>query len=98
MRQTGAPAPRPPTNYGPDGTWAERGRACRERGEKRGGFYTAGRFTPFSFHEEGAAPKSTIQFPGGTGGVNWGGPAADPSTGLVYVNAHDTSLVGWIEK
>ena len=24
---------------------------------------------------------STMQFPGGTGGVNWGGPAADPRTG-----------------
>ena len=30
--------------------------------------------------------------------MNWGGPAADPATGLVYVNAHDTSLVGWIEQ
>ena len=25
-------------------------------------------------------------------------PAADPTTGYVFVNAHDTSLVGWIEK
>src|SRR5690606_32662646 len=33
----------------------------------------------------------------GTGGVNWGGVAFDPETGLAYVNAHDTSLVGWIE-
>ena len=23
------------------------------------------------YHEDGATPKSTIQFPGGTGGVNW---------------------------
>jgi quinoprotein glucose dehydrogenase len=30
--------------------------------------------------------------------VNWGGAAADPRSGLVYLNAHDTSLVGWIEK
>jgi quinoprotein glucose dehydrogenase len=43
-------------------------------------------------------PRSTIQLPGGTGGVNWGGPAADPTTGIVYVNAQDTSLVGWVEK
>ena len=57
----------------------------------------AGPFTPFGFHEEGDPPKSTIQFPGGTGGVNWGGAAADPTSGYVYVNAHDTSLVGWIE-
>ncbi len=82
----------------PEDTSAEHVKACQELWDKSGGFYNAGPFTPFSFHEEGAPPKSTIQFPGGTGGVNWGGPAADPATGLVYVNAHDTSLVGWIEK
>ncbi len=48
-----------------------------------GGFYNAGPFTPFLFKEIGAPPKSTIQFPGGTGGVNWGGMAADPTTGIV---------------
>jgi glucose dehydrogenase len=79
-------------------TSADHVKACQELWDKSGGFFNAGPFTPFGFHEEGSAPKSTIQFPGGTGGVNWGGPAADPSTGLVYVNAHDTSLVGWIEK
>ena len=82
----------------PEDTSAEHVKACQELWDKSGGFYNAGPFTPFLFHEDGAPPKSTIQFPGGTGGVNWGGPAADPSTGLVYVNAHDTSLVGWIEK
>ena len=30
--------------------------------------------------------------------MNWGGAAADPTTGWVYVNAQDTSLVGWTEK
>jgi quinoprotein glucose dehydrogenase len=79
-------------------TSADHVKACQELWDKSGGFYNAGPFTPFMFHEEGAPPKSTIQFPGGTGGVNWGGPAADPSTGYVFVNAHDTSLVGWIEK
>jgi len=82
----------------PEETSAEHVKACQELWDKSGGFFNAGPFTPFMFHEEGAPPKSTIQFPGGTGGVNWGGPAADPSTGFVYVNAHDTSLVGWIEK
>ena len=81
-----------------DDTSADHVKACQELWDKSGGFYNAGPFTPFGFHEEGAAPQSTIQFPGGTGGVNWGGPAADPSSGLVFVNAHDTSLVGWIEK
>jgi len=82
----------------PEDTSADHVKACQELWDKSGGFYNSGPFTPFMFHEEGTPPKSTIQFPGGTGGVNWGGPAADPSTGLVYVNAHDTSLVGWIEK
>ena len=81
-----------------DDTSADHVKACQELWDKSGGFYNAGPFTPFGFHEEGAPPQSTIQFPGGTGGVNWGGPAADPSSGLVFVNAHDTSLVGWIEK
>ena len=38
-------------------------------------------------------PKSTIQFPGGIGGVNWGGVAVDPATNRFFVNALDTSLV-----
>jgi glucose dehydrogenase len=79
-------------------TSAEHVAACQALWDKSGGFANAGPFTPFLYHEDGTPPKSTIQFPGGTGGVNWGGPAADPRTGLVYVNAHDTSLVGWVEK
>jgi quinoprotein glucose dehydrogenase len=81
----------------PEDTSAEHVAECQALWDKSGGFYNAGPFTPFSYQEEGAPPKSTIQFPGGTGGVNWGGAAADPTTGYVYVNAHDTSLVGWIE-
>jgi quinoprotein glucose dehydrogenase len=71
---------------------------CQALWDRSGGFHNAGPYTPFSFHVEGDPPRSTIQFPGGTGGVNWGGPAADPTTGLIFVNAHDTSLVGWIEQ
>ena len=82
----------------PSDTTPEHAAACQELWDKSGGFYNAGPFTPFLFHEDGAPPKSTIQFPGGTGGVNWGGITADPTSGYVYVNAHDTSLVGWIEK
>jgi quinoprotein glucose dehydrogenase len=79
-------------------TSAQHVEACQALWDKSGGFYNAGPFTPFLYHEDGAPPKSTIQFPGGTGGVNWGGPAADPRTGHVFVNSHDTSLVGWVEK
>jgi len=79
-------------------TTPEHAAACQAMWDKAGGFYNMGPFTPFQFHKEGDPPRSTIQLPGGIGGVNWGGPAADPKTGIVYVNAHDTSLVGWTEK
>jgi quinoprotein glucose dehydrogenase len=79
-------------------TTPEHVRACQELWDRSGGFANDGPFTPFTFHEDGAPPKSTISFPGGTGGVNWGGTATDPRTGYIYVNSHDTSLVGWVEK
>ncbi|HVZ23268.1 MAG TPA: PQQ-binding-like beta-propeller repeat protein [Vicinamibacterales bacterium] len=71
---------------------------CQALWDRSGGFINEGPFTPFMYHAEGTPPRSTIQFPGGTGGVNWGGTATDPRTGYIYVNAHDTSLVGWVEK
>lgn len=79
-------------------TTPEHAAACRAMWDKAGGFLNYGPYTPFFFHQAGTPPRSTIQLPGGTGGVNWGGPAADPTTGLVYVNAQDTSLVGWVER
>src|SRR6201987_5169770 len=42
-----------------EATTADHVRACEELWDKSGGFANAGAFTPFSFHEEGAAPKST---------------------------------------
>jgi quinoprotein glucose dehydrogenase len=79
-------------------TTPEHAKACQEVWDKSGGFTNDGPFTPFRFHGDGAPPRSTIQFPGGTGGINWGGTATDPRTGYVYLNSHDTSLVGWVEK
>ena len=38
-----------------------------------------------------------LQLPGAGGGVNWGGVAADPTRGLLFFHANDSSLVGWIE-
>ena len=72
--------------------------ACVAMMEKAGGYYNAGAFTPFLFKEKDAPPRSTIQFPGGTGGVNWGGMAMDPTAGVFFVNAQNTSLVGWTER
>src|SRR5262245_3957935 len=81
----------------PEDTTPEHAKACAELYEKAGGFYNAGPFTPFLFHEEGAPARSTIIFPG-NGGPNWGGMAADAKLGYVYVQTHDAALSGWVEK
>jgi glucose dehydrogenase len=79
-------------------TTPEHAKACQAMWEKNGGFSDAGPFTPWSLHEDGTPPKSAIQFPGGSGGINWGGTAADPKTGYVFLNTHDGALIGWLEK
>jgi quinoprotein glucose dehydrogenase len=78
-------------------TTPEHEKNCLALYEKAGGFYNAGPFTPFLFHEEGAPPKSSIQFPG-NGGTNWGGPAGDPTSGYIYAFTQDAALSGWVEK
>jgi quinoprotein glucose dehydrogenase len=48
-----------------------------------------GQFTPPS------VDKLTVVMPGFAGGGEWGGPAVDPTTGVLFVNANDTAwLVG----
>jgi quinoprotein glucose dehydrogenase len=78
-------------------TTPEHAKACQDLWERSGGFYNAGPFTPFLFHEEGTPPRSTIIFPG-NGGTNWGGTATDPTLGYVFVRSQDNALVGWMEK
>ena len=39
--------------------------------------------------------EGTIIFPGFDGGAEWGGPAFDPSTGILYVNANE---MPWVLK
>jgi quinoprotein glucose dehydrogenase len=46
-------------------------------------FKSAGQFVPFG------TKQPTIIFPGFDGGAEWGGPALDPETGILYVNAND---------
>jgi glucose dehydrogenase len=79
-------------------TTPQHAEACRALEKKFGGFYPSGPYTGWMFHKEGAPVKSNIQFPGGTGGANWGGPAVDPNDGYVFVHTHDNALIGWIEK
>jgi glucose dehydrogenase len=99
------PPPLARMSYQPDDivtasdTTPEHAKACQDLLAKNGGtFYNAGPFTAWRYHEDGTAPKTTIQFAGGTGGVNWGGTATDPAMHYVFVQTHDMSLIGWIEK
>jgi quinoprotein glucose dehydrogenase len=78
-------------------TTPEHVKACEEYWDRAGGFINQGPFSTFGFHEAGAPPKSYVQFPG-VGSPNWGGTAADPTTGYVYVGTSDSALTGWIEK
>ena len=39
------------------------------------------------------SPQGTIVFPGFDGGAEWGGPAFDPATGILYVNANEMAWV-----
>jgi quinoprotein glucose dehydrogenase len=48
--------------------------------------HSAGQFVPPS-------TAGTIVFPGFDGGGEWGGPAFDPETGLLYVNANEMAWV-----
>lgn len=82
----------------PEDTSPQHAAACEALWERSGGFANAGPYTPFGFHAANDAPQTTLQLPGAGGGVNWGGIAADPERGILYVHAHDTSLVGWIER
>ena len=51
-----------------------------------------GQFLPFT------VGQPTVVFPGFDGGAEWGGPAVDPSTGILYVNANDVAWTGALEK
>jgi quinoprotein glucose dehydrogenase len=55
-------------------------------------FHTAGQFTPFRVGQE------TLLFPGFDGGAEWGGPAFDPETGLLYVNANEMAWTSSLAK
>ena len=79
-------------------TTAEHAKACADLVEKSGGVHNAGPFTPWLFRAEGAPPRSTLLFPGGLGGSNWGGTAYDPNANLVFAATQDVGALGWVEK
>ncbi len=51
-------------------------------------FRSAGQFVPFSVDID------TVIFPGFDGGAEWGGPAVDPQTGIIYINSNDVAWTG----
>ena len=51
-------------------------------------FRSEGQFVPFS------VDKQTVVFPGFDGGAEWGGPAVDPRSGVIYINANDIAWTG----
>jgi quinoprotein glucose dehydrogenase len=55
-------------------------------------FRSEGQFVPFS------VGLDTVVFPGFDGGGEWGGPAGDPETGILYVNANDIAWTGALAK
>jgi quinoprotein glucose dehydrogenase len=81
-----------------DDTTPEHAKACRDLFDASGGLYNAGPYTPFVYRAPGAPVKSSVVFPGGLGGIDWGGTATDPNLGYVFVNTNDGGAIGWIEK
>ncbi|MGD0366700.1 MAG: PQQ-binding-like beta-propeller repeat protein [Acidobacteriaceae bacterium] len=51
-------------------------------------FRSDGQFIPFG------VDRQTVVFPGFDGGAEWGGPAVDPATGVLYVNANEMAWTG----
>jgi quinoprotein glucose dehydrogenase len=51
-------------------------------------FRSEGQFVPLS------VGKHTVIFPGFDGGGEWGGPAVDAETGVIYINANDIAWTG----
>jgi len=55
-------------------------------------FRSGGLFVPFSVDIQ------TILFPGFDGGAEWGGPAVDPLSGVIYINANDLAWTGGLTE
>jgi quinoprotein glucose dehydrogenase len=81
-----------------DDTTPEHAAFCRALRDRGGGLQSSGPFTPYRFRPQGKDPHTTIVFPGSIGGASSGGTAADPFSGLVFVNTMDVGSIGWVEQ
>ena len=78
-------------------TSPEHAARCRELADSLGEIHNAGPFTPWVYRAEGAPRRTTLSFPGGVGGANWGGLAVDPATGNLLVVTQDLGALGYVE-
>ena len=60
--------------------------------EKFRSFRSEGLFVPFGLN------KQTVVLPGFDGGAEWGGPAVDPKTGVIYINANEMAWTGGLAE
>ncbi len=77
-------------------TTDEHAAACSALVESLGEVVNAGPFTPWAYRRENGNPRTTLNFPGGVGGPNWGGAAFDPTSGYIFVMSMDVGALGWM--
>jgi glucose dehydrogenase len=71
--------------------------ACSKLVQAYGGtLFNSGPFTPFFLHRDGEPMKASINLPA-NGGSLWGGTAADPRRGLLFVNITEGGSIGYME-
>jgi quinoprotein glucose dehydrogenase len=80
-----------------DDTNEEHARLCGELVASLHPLVSQGPFTPWAFRPgDGSTGPTTLVFPGGLGGANWGGTAVDPANHLVFVVTQDVGALGWV--
>ena len=80
----------------PELTSAEHAEACAALVDSLGEIVSEGPFTPWAYRAPGGPPRTTLNFPGGVGGPNWGGVTFDPATGYAVVFTMDVGALGWM--
>jgi quinoprotein glucose dehydrogenase len=81
-----------------DDTSAEHAAACSELLANSGEIINQGPFTPWAYRPNGVGDRTTLLFPGLTGGPNWGGVSFDPKTKYAFVFSGDIGSFGWVEE
>ena len=72
--------------------------ACADLVASLGEVTSAGPFTPWVFRAPDGPARTTLNFPGGVGGPNWGGAAYDPTSGNLVLFSMDVGALGWMVK